>query len=464
MELHLLIEATDSEGDNFVTIEGKKWTLSKPYDLGKLNDVPTYACISYAWGKEEQVANPFHPTHRISPNTIPALTAAIRTHKSEAFWIDALCIPFDQPQRRLTLESMGYIYHSAAAVITVLSDASFAAIERVSNAEQLTYDIMYALEQDKWVSSVWTYQEVINNDNVYLTTLKEAGNKIVAVEDFLNIVGNSLDKWKRHNGMTGLQMRNMFPRLDALEDLLADWVSNAIGYGVMNSFMLLSNMERRVTDTEENRWYSMMCVLTQEPSRWLSDMKFEHLSVTFMALCESMNDFSYIYSSADRDTNNLKRRWSPKPGPLPSIFAFHSFGEPQKGRIEPEGLLLDKVLSFCPSDTLSEAARNLIIQWLVRPDFARDPEVVLAIKLLAALKDAGFKGVGGPLITEKGIFLPQQSLDRAGEVQVLASGTIRWVFGAPALAMLTKESDITYVPGIFVGVIKMAEARPMLLR
>lgn len=463
MELNLLVETTGPDVDNFVTIEGKKWTLSKPYHLGKLDDVPKYACISYAWGKEEQVANPFHPTHRISPNTIPALTAAIRTHKSEAFWIDALCVPFDQPQRRLTLESMGYIYHSAAAVITVLSDASFAAIERVSNAEQLTYDIMYALEQDKWVSSVWTYQEVINNCHVYLTTLKEAGNKIVAAEDFLNIVGHSLDKWKRSNGITGLQMRNMFPRLDALEDLIADWLSSSTGYGEMNSFMLLSNMDRRVTDTEENRWYSMMGVLTQEPSRWLSDMKFEHLSVTFMALCESMNDFSYIYSSADRDTN-LKRRWSPKLGPLPSIFAFHSFGGPQKGRIEPEGLLLDSVLSFRPSDTLSEAARVLIIQWLNRPEFARDPEVVLGIKLLAALKDAGFKGVGGPLITENGIFLPQQSLAGFGEVQVLASGTIRWVFGAPALAMFTKESGVTYVPGMFVGVINKAEARPMLLR
>ncbi|MCJ1351209.1 MAG: hypothetical protein MMC33_001192 [Icmadophila ericetorum] len=464
MELNLLLETTDLDNNTFITIEGKNWTLSKRHDLGKPNTVPNFACVSYSWGKEEQVANPFHPTHRISPNTIPALTAAIRTDKSNAFWIDALCIPFDQPERRLTLESMGYIYHSAVAVISVLSDTSFAAIERASNAEYLTYEMMLELEQDKWVSSVWTYQEVINNSNVCLTTVKEATNKFVNAEDFLNFVGQSLDKWKRQNGISTLQLRNMFPRLDALEDLIADWLSKATGYGLMNSFMLQSNMDRRTTDSEENRWYSMMGVLTQEPSRWLADVKSENLPVTYMALCESLNDFSYIYSSADRDTNP-KRRWSPRSGPLPSIFAFHSFGEPQSGQIVPEGLLLDRMLSFEPSHLLNDAARNLIVRWLDKPEFVKDPEIVLGIKLLAAFKDVGFRGVGGPIITGNGIFLPQQSLVRAGEeIRILVSGTIRWVFGAPALAMLAKEGETSYVPGIFAGVIDVAGATPVLLK
>ena len=138
-----------------------KMDLSDPLTLsGDLNKalVPKFTCISYVWGKDRS-PNPFHPEQLMSNNTIPSLSAAIQHSEHPAFWIDALGVPSHAP-RHATLGSMGYIYSLAAEVIITCPETLHPVLSAMQSASPLPEETLHQLEQDDWVTSVWTYQEV----------------------------------------------------------------------------------------------------------------------------------------------------------------------------------------------------------------------------------------------------------------------------------------------------------------
>lgn len=117
MELYLIVpvpEGSEEEiGDE--KIYGRVWRVTGPHDLENMENLKFY-CVSYVWGLgTEEEGGFFNCKRRISDQTRPALTAAIKAadvvqsrsnaHIVEAFWIDAICIPqLESPERIKTLE------------------------------------------------------------------------------------------------------------------------------------------------------------------------------------------------------------------------------------------------------------------------------------------------------------------------------------------------------------------------
>src|SRR5262245_37388246 len=89
-----------------------------------------YICVSYSWGVE-RTANPFYSGQSMSIRALPALKA---THAALAafeatpdemrlrvVWLDAACVPPQDPAHTLCLRNMGAIYAAARAVLAVMS-------------------------------------------------------------------------------------------------------------------------------------------------------------------------------------------------------------------------------------------------------------------------------------------------------------------------------------------------------
>lgn len=447
-ELRLLTEIgneVDAQGPT-LELNGRRWTLiTFPTTNDELVVRPEYVCVSYIWGSQ-RTTNPFQPGPRlISINTLPALAAAMYDTNSKAIWIDAFCIPTTQPARRATLESMGFIYSQATEVRVALSKDSFMAVQQLNTRDRLDEAALTALEQDEWVQSVWTYQEVVNSQRLAFLS-PDAPEARVDGSHFLNGVGYTLHKYKESNGLDAFAIRERFPRLDALEDLIEDW--HIAGYTERSALAVMSNMDRRVWSDESNYFFAMIGAVTDKPCRRVEN---EHtdLSETFMAICEAKSDFSFIYSSNIRSTDPA-RRWRPCSGLLPSILSWHCWGESQQGHFDQNGSLwLDKVLQFRIS-SLQTKAKQHIAKWLHREDLAEADAKIIAEPMYAALVRMGFTGSKEYVSLTDGLFFSQTPLPSGADIDVLVSGTISWTLGAPGIACVSNEVR-TYVPGVFVG-------------
>ena len=318
-ELRLLVEIGHDVQGPTLELNGRRWVLiTFPSTHDELVVRPDYVCVSYIWGSQ-RTTNPFQPEPQlISINTLPALAAAMYNTSSKAFWIDAFCIPTTQPARRATLESMGFIYSQATEVRVALSKDSFMAVQQLNMRNRLDEAALTTLEQDEWVQSVWTYQEVVNSQRLAFVS-PDAPGAHVDGSHFLNGVDYTLQKYKKSNGLDTFDIREQFPHLDALDDLIADWL--IARYTKRSALAVMSNMDRRVWSDERNYFFAMIGAVTDKPCRRVKD-KLADLSETFMTTCEAKSDFSFIYSSSIRSTDPA-RRWRPCSGRLPSILPWH---------------------------------------------------------------------------------------------------------------------------------------------
>src|ERR1700693_75598 len=88
----------------------------------------------------------------------------------------------------LISHSMGYIYSSAVSVIIALQGPIWNIIETAAAGQSpspFPDSDLRALEQDKWISRVWTYQELVNGADTYFTTTNPGvGTPVVQVQRF----------------------------------------------------------------------------------------------------------------------------------------------------------------------------------------------------------------------------------------------------------------------------------------
>jgi hypothetical protein len=103
-----------------VVIVGRRWRIVPHPFASASNDLPSYVCISYAWGysRTPHILDPEHVmperTIRVVEATLAAFTS--RAFTSRAIWVDALCVPLEGPERSKCLRSLGAIYSAAAMV------------------------------------------------------------------------------------------------------------------------------------------------------------------------------------------------------------------------------------------------------------------------------------------------------------------------------------------------------------
>ncbi len=198
-------------------------------EFERISDAPPYTCISYDWGhdKTEHLLN----DHRLmSARTIPVIETAIRVSRaqenwannvqfsydrdsekeeagraaalkaSQAFWIDALCVPLRDPSRSACLQSMGEIFNSASQVFAVLAEVCSEMLHQMHNFGRLDHSALFILESDDWITRAWTYQETVNSKALYFMA---ENNEISLISglDFLNVVLTATDDYQNAHEM-----------------------------------------------------------------------------------------------------------------------------------------------------------------------------------------------------------------------------------------------------------------------
>jgi hypothetical protein len=341
---------------------------------------------------------------------------------------------------------MGQIYRLSAQVIAVLSNSCSAVLEQIHNTGRVEPALLHLLEEDDWVSRAWTYQEMVNSSNVYFIT--ESGSGVsVGGEQFLNAVGKAIADYKKAQGFDSFKLRTLHPRLDSLEDSIADWLTAA--YLERTAYQVMSAMDRRISEQADDHFNAMIGAITTTPLDNLGDLPL-HAAEHFMRVCEAKSDYSFIYCVAPRSAVP-GRCWRPLAGPLPAVLPWHSYGVGQSGTPYPTHLQLSNMGRVTPAP-VNSSARQIIMEWL-ESDNAGSAPGDIATRALARLREAGFSGCGEHLELESGFFFPQSPLLRQDGVVVVIAPGIRWVHGAPGL--LLEQSATGIHPfcgvGVFVG-------------
>jgi hypothetical protein len=554
MELRLIIPA-EAEGPCTETLNGTLWRVSEPLDISK-SDRTKYNCVSYVWGSGRMKnGGLFQIGPRLmSDQTKPALEAAILANEAairksreppvRAFWIDAVCVPeSDGPKRQGTLEryveipfhnlimccetltppeSMGFIYSAAASVIVVLQEPTWEVVKTAcakNSPDALSKSQMEILNQDQWIESVWTYQELVNNGTILFTSMQTKDkDSFVPASQFWNCIGFSLNQWKKNNRHE-VDSVGTFVNLGALEDTMIDW--QIAGYTERIALSVLSNMAPRRYDPAhpQNRLLATLGAITKDVSWGTPSDTIPKLVEKVMQTCEKKNDYSFIYTADERD-DNPGLRWRPKPEqPKPEdskveeprfeksrgeelqaeqgfaevsptkasqtqrskhslrpahlrpILAWHCWGNPfgstQQAHSTQQGFWLDNMIPLRPSAAISEAAREKLVKWLSAfSGWREDGAIPLPAGLFSAFAQLGFSGSDEPHLCESGLFFSQKPLSGKEDVKLFTAASIGWAFGAPGLARWKDGNMIKYSAGVFAGVLGDVEkerAGPLLM-
>ncbi|CAL1698125.1 unnamed protein product [Somion occarium] len=433
MELRLLVPASpelQSPGPS-IDLDGQRWILTEPLDVNG-GDIPPYVCVSYVWGKDTMPnLNPFHPDIPMSSRTHSVVCATVRSIRPSAIWVDAFCIPPSPVvTRRATLESMGYIYGHAKCVVAVLSPHSFSAVlemSRVRNPDETKFYLLDILEKDSWVESIWTYQEIVNNTEIFFIG-EDSGGAVLEGP---------------------LAARRRYPKLDAFEDLVADWRCDlpcsrcAAG--------IISNLDRRVYDDKKNYFYSMIGAVADTPSGRSTASTVDSLAEKFMSICERKGDYSFIFTSTPRD-ERPGYRWRPRPGMVRALITYRCEGERLEGVREGDNIMLKDIIIARRAPSVNSNGISYIREWLKLGKNAEyETDEILAL-FLQALRTLDFTGSQHYITTDDGAFFPQNEISQDTPVLIYISRSLRYAnFGAPGLAVIGEGQHKVYIPGVFAG-------------
>ncbi|KAI0332844.1 hypothetical protein GY45DRAFT_417931 [Cubamyces sp. BRFM 1775] len=471
MELRLMMETKPgSPTEGAIEVDGKSWMLSDPIPDIESETLTPYLCVSYVWGSG-RVPNPVHPSILMSDRTLRTFTAVTRCLPGKPIWMDAFSVPVERMAKRATLESLGFVFWRAEAVVAVLRPESIAAIEEMEvfmatkpRPAVVPDAPLAALEADEWIRSVWTYQEIVNSKSLWFVSEARDGapaKKAVDGQDLLNVIGAYINHWEAMPGKAAEGIRSVYPHADNFQELLLDYRLRE--YACRSALQIMYGMNHRASVTPENHFYSMIGALTKDPSSRATKPTIELLAERFMELCEEKGDYSFIFCAAPRDPRP-GLRWKPIPCIFPSILAGHISGEGLPGKRVDGGVSLSNVLvlsiareSHCNTLLPNEKLRTYLQKWLKQVARyhginADGPEETLVKTGYECLRLMEFDGVGDWYTSDLGVFYPQDELSGDGEVSICVSLAVSWRFGAPALATFTGvDGEKQYVLGVFVG-------------
>jgi hypothetical protein len=443
----LLVRSTALAPSNARTIEfsGIRWTLTDYMRMPTDAEAPDYTCISYSWGSGRTV-NPFEPEQSISDRAIPAIESTIRALQPAAIWIDSLCVPSEDLARAACLQRMGTIFGTATRVAAVLSKSCAAILEQIHGTGRMDPAALTVFESDNWVTRAWTYQEIANSKAIYFIT--EGGSGIaVEGQQLLNSIGHAISDHKKSEGIEPFESRSRYPRVDALEDLLADYM--IAGYLQRFAYQVMAAMDRRYSERPEDLFNAMIGAITSTAADGTYDPQLPPAE-RFMRACESKGDYSFIYCAAPRSATS-GRRWRPVAGPIPALLSWHTYGDGQSGSPYSNHLQLNNMCRMNPGAANSDA-RQLATSWAQGGGILA-PADNLAGAVLERLRRIGFSGSGEHLEMEGGYFFPQSALASPGEFDVVVAAGVRWVHGGPGLLLTRYGASIRQFRdvGVFVG-------------
>ena len=461
MELSLLVEVSEPQTGTSIILDGRRWQISSPYHATRSSALPSLCCISYLWGAEtERVPHPFDPATMISSRTFHALEAAIRASTLRSFWIDGLCVPSTGPQRQATLESMGAIYSLAGEVVIVVASATFRLMRQLAQHGTASEEDLETLERDRWISSIWTYQELANSCKALFVSLDSTDSGlIVEAANLLNGLGNALQKLQARLGVDDFVLPMRFPHLNALDEILADWMTSSLD--TRSAFGVFSMMAHKRNADPVNYIYALLGALTTEPAELRWEMSELELQEKLMRVCEQKRDYSFIFTIAPRDADP-KRRWRPRPTPLTADgdcvpvlvkppFVWHCWGDLQRGHEDLHGLHLEDIAVMKPCSSIGAQGKTAVAWWLGDNDLAYVPDAELCKVLYERLSALGFSGSALPIYVDHGIVFAQQAVCSGVIDRIFISTQIRWQLGAPGLLSTYEDDKELYIPCMFIG-------------
>lgn len=469
MELRLVIPASPEYTGATEVICNRRWRISSLIPTDNPSAISAYHCISYSWGAETAPAL-FSASGSISSRTRGALEAVVACcadDKVQAFWLDAVCVPDSGLERRATLESMGFIYKQATSVIVVLSDVTFSTIEdRVKSLEPLTDAELEVLEKDRWVLSVWTYQELMNASVHYFTTYNMEAPAKLAEEDFFNVLGFSLEKWKQRHGASEKEKVLRLPGLNALEDAVAQVAIMDYKSTPSSALADITGMHARYCDPTRptNRLYALFGVLTQDPCWGPVDETMPDLVEAALEIWERKGDFSFIYTANPRRSNGQTWRPEATDAGLVPILSWNSWGGRQTGSLVGQNLVLQNMIEIDLTVSTREpepAVVRHVSHWMrgfngldeARLSTADDVRTYL----LEVLQCMGWTGSGRCRSCPEGFAMIQSDLLEDESLRTYISSELRWRFGNPGIATVMRDGQIVrYSPVVFVGKIDVA--------
>jgi len=308
-----------------VEISDHRWWI-EPYPFPTAQgDVPSYVCISYAWG-DGRTPHILDRGRVMPARTVSVVEATRTAFPSQALWVDALCVPMADPERSECLRSLGAIYSAAAMVVVVLSGAAEQVLGELTASDSITEEALLALEADDWASRAWTYQELVNAADVHF--IGEHGNTSpVSASRLFNAVGERMEKFRTSHGLDQWKLRRLHPRLDGLESLIGDWRLSA--YAQRSAFRVMGSMANRSAVHQDEVYYAMVGAITTDAAGDTDD-RDAPAAEYFMRVCERKGDFSFVYSGSDR----ARPSWRPVPGALTAVLPWHSDGDAQTGELD----------------------------------------------------------------------------------------------------------------------------------
>jgi len=439
-----LLERDSSGGDGSVEIGNTYWRLvTHDLDTSDVETIP-FICASYAWGKVKE-SSAFHPSFEVSIRTKPIVAAIVaRRPLCTRIWVDAFCVPLEEHARIHTLQSMGYIYSLAQEVVAVLSSATQPVIKQMAESDRLTdAEHLKTLESDDWISRAWTYQEAVNSRR-FAITCEGPGDWIVEGSHFLNCLGFTLTRFQE--APYSSQDGPTYPRLDTFQDLIADYMIAA--YQERSALQVMSNMDRRDQENQADHFYAMMGAISNKCSSFADTVD---ACEAFMAMCEKKGDYSFIYSSTERNPAP-KRRWRPLSNDLlPAVLSWHCFGDPQPAHEEDGSLYLDDVLVVEPHH-LTDTGIEFLEDWVRRSKFSVSRSGGIESMVSLALECMGFRGSFKGIPTKNGLFFPVGKQPFHEGMTIIVATKVRWTFGAPGLICIREEGEeVIFVPGVFFG-------------
>jgi hypothetical protein len=391
-----------------------------------------YICVSYAWENITK-KHPFSNETKISNRTLSVLQTACYSYKqllnsnekdiveTNKIWVDSLCIPLNnKEEKELHYFLMGEIYSKSMAVFVVLSTETEVVLNKVRNGNNFIEVDFEILNQDKWVSRQWTYQEIANTGIIYICS-ENSKEKPISASDFFEKIANEIHFFSKTNGLSELDFQEKLPYLTSLEAVFMDW--KVMDYLERSIYQVMVNMEYRMSDYSSSKLKAMFgCISNQLQS--INFNSKDDYSI-FLEICKLKEDYSFIFNtSKNRKLTNEK--WCPISYDFKPIFSWlYCYGEGQKGKYKNGGLEL----------------YNIIIEKISKPK--EDP--LKKEEMTDYLKKLKFEGSYLLFETESGYFFNQFEINLMdSEYSIGISTGIKWSFGAPAI--LIKKSPL---PGIY---------------
>lgn len=463
----LLVPATNATPPDTPSVElcGNRCVLT---EWMPISEAPPYTCISYSWGSGK-VDNIFEGGQLMSYRTIPAIEAAISAAQSpdiwlkalectprdeqkeaaklsealkaaQSIWVDEICMPPQGSARTKCLLNLGPIYSSSVQVLAVLSESCDKLLRKAHADEHMNADELFTLENEDWLARLWTLLEMTKSKKT-LFIARGSSSALILALDFLNAILTDTTGYAEANGFDRNELDMRFPWLGSLqESIAADRIAEFTGAG-RSAFQVMSEMQKRCTEREGDRIYAMIASITDLSSDRQDDATL-HPAENFMRICEEKGDYSFLYCTAPR-SDIPGRGWRPISDQLkPVISGLLASGSGLSGCLKTTHLQLDNMCRMTPS-RLNPIAKST-------GTFLHGN---IATALLERLRQKGFTGCGEYLELENGYFFPQSSFTRSKDMFVVASPSVQWAQGAPALLLCANDTDINKFcdVGVFIG-------------